>query len=386
MTTPSRAARLIFAGGGTGGHLYPAIAIADRISALLVDKAGAEILFIGTKRGIEYRVRDSIAYPLELINVRGLARSFTPTNLLVPFLLVGALLKARSIIEDFKPDIVVGTGGYVSLPVLKAASTKRVTTVIQEQNSFPGIATRKSAGQAARVYLGFAGAEKLLTTTGKIEVTGNPVRPTITSGDREEALRHFKLDPDKTTVLVIGGSQGARSINQAVLKSLMAGGLTDGHQLLWQTGKRDYRDVIAQAGERATSHALFPFENRMELVYAAADLAIARAGALTLAELQACAVPAILVPYPQAAGDHQTKNARQFAESGFARIVMQTDLAETDLLKQAELLCDSGRCRAMHEKMKQANAEKRPAVDVIAEDIITLLENSPQRQEDAVES
>ena len=170
------------------------------------------------------------------------------------------------------------------------------------------------------------------------------------------------------------------------MKSLRAGSLADGYQLLWQTGKRDYKDVIADAGEKATSHALFPFENRMELVYAAADLAIARAGALTLAELQACAVPAILIPYPHAAGDHQTKNARQYAESGFARVVIQADLADTDLLKQAELLCDSGRCRAIHESMVKANAEKRPAVDVIAEDIIALLENSPQRQEDAVES
>ncbi len=376
MITAPKTARLIFAGGGTGGHLYPAIAIADRVSELLKDRMKVEIIFVGTTRGLEYRIRETLGYPLHLINVRGIVRSLDFRNLLVPFVLIGALLKARRLINSFSPHVVVGTGGYVSWPILRVAASHKITTVLQEQNSFPGITTRKLAARATRVYLGFAKASEYLHTEARIMVTGNPVRRTISEGGRAEALKTFKLDPDKKTILVLGGSQGARAVNNAVLKGLLAGSLPEGFQLLWQTGKRDYTDVIAHAGDKVQGHTLFPFENRMALVYAAADLAIARAGAITLAELEACAVPSLLIPYPFAAGDHQRKNAEEVTRQNLAVTVDENDLASHDLLHDAVKELTGGHAEAMRGNLKSLRANKKPAVDTIAEDIIRLIQTA----------
>jgi UDP-N-acetylglucosamine--N-acetylmuramyl-(pentapeptide) pyrophosphoryl-undecaprenol N-acetylglucosamine transferase len=374
MNTPLvKTARIILAGGGTGGHLYPAIAIADRLSELLQDRAKVEIILVGTKRGLEYRIKDSLQYPLHLINVRGIARRLSLQNLLVPFNIVGSLLKARALLKQFSPHLVIGTGGYVSWPVLRAASSRGIPTALQEQNSFPGITTRQLAPRADRIYLGFGKAQEYFKTSGKVLVTGNPVRPSISGGNRLSALREFQLDPNKKTILVLGGSQGAHTINQAVLHGLQHGLLPEGCQLLWQTGKRDYTEVTAQAGEKASGHSLFPFENRMELVYAAADLAIARAGAITLAELEACAVPALLVPYPFAAGDHQRKNAEESVRLGFATMINESDSALPEILGAAASEITSGTATQRRNTMLAATQKKRPAVDVIAEDLIELL-------------
>ncbi|HUV31833.1 MAG TPA: undecaprenyldiphospho-muramoylpentapeptide beta-N-acetylglucosaminyltransferase [Acidobacteriota bacterium] len=385
MTGAARSARLLFAGGGTGGHLFPAIAIADRVTELLGAGRSIDIRLVGTKRGLEYRIRESLGYPLDVISVRGLARSLTIKNLLVPFVLLGAMIKARSLLNRFRPHVVVGTGGYVSLPVLRMAAAAKIATVLQEQNSYPGISSRKIAPHAARVYLGFEGARRHLRTRGRVMVTGNPVRRSITSGNRQEAVGVFGLDPRKKTILVLGGSQGARDLNAAILKGLKAASLPEGYQLLWQTGKRGYKDVIAQAGEKVEPHSLFPFEERMDLVYAATDLAIARAGALTLAELQACHIPAILIPYPFAAGDHQIKNAREVADSGFAEIIEQAELDRCDLLERAVTVCRSGRADRMRESIIRATTDRKPAVDIIAEDLIDLLEQQ-QAWEGGVDS
>jgi len=374
MTAPlMKTARIIFAGGGTGGHLYPAIAIADRLSELLEDRMSVEIMFVGTKRGLEYRIRESLHYPLHLINVRGIARRLSLQNLLVPFNVIGSLWRARVLLKQFSPHLVVGTGGYVSWPVLRAASGRGIPTALQEQNSFPGITTRQLAPRANRIYLGFAGAQAYFKTGGRVLVTGNPVRPGITGGNRQEALGLFKLDPNKKTILILGGSQGARAINQAVLHGLQHGLLPEGCQLLWQTGKRDYTEVTAQAGDKASGHSLFPFENRMDLVYAAADLAIARAGAITLAELEACAVPSVLVPYPFAAGDHQRKNAEETVRQGFAALVDESNPAMQDILSLAASEISSGKAARKRQAILTATRGKRPAVDVIAEDLIELL-------------
>ncbi|UCC45056.1 MAG: undecaprenyldiphospho-muramoylpentapeptide beta-N-acetylglucosaminyltransferase [Candidatus Zixiibacteriota bacterium] len=383
MSARIRTARLVFAGGGTGGHLFPALAIADRLKEMLGGKA--EIVFIGTKRGLEYRLRETLGYPLHTINVRGLARSLTLKNLLVPFLFLGALFRSGMFLDQFKPDLVVGTGGYVSLPVLKMAAAKNIPTVIQEQNSYPGLSTRKAAGKAQRVYLGFSGAQKHLKTSAQVIVTGNPVRSELTRGNRVESLKSFGLDLDKKTILILGGSQGARALNKAILDSLMSGELPEEYQLLWQTGKGDYTDVIATAGDMVQNHALFPFENRMAQVLAAADLAISRAGALTIAELQACGVPAILVPYPHAAGDHQRQNASDCADDGCAVMIEQHELAQSDLLKKAvELFC-SGRVDQMQESIQMVNSTRRAAVDVIADDIVALLKKNSNREDEVDE-
>ncbi|RKX27984.1 MAG: undecaprenyldiphospho-muramoylpentapeptide beta-N-acetylglucosaminyltransferase [Candidatus Zixiibacteriota bacterium] len=368
-----RVIHIVFAGGGTGGHLFPAIAIAERIRELLADRDGTEIIFVGTRRGLEYRMRDLLGFPLRLINVRGLVRSFTLKNLLVPFVLVCALLKARSLLNEFKPDIVVGTGGYVSWPVLKMAVWKEIPTVLQEQNSFPGITTRQLASRARRIYLGFTGAKEYLHTNAEILVTGNPVRGTIFDGDRNAACAEYNLDPSKKTILVLGGSQGARTINQAVLKSLKNNSLPAGYQVLWQTGRRDHKDVAARAGSKASSCTLFPFAHNMRNVYAASDLVVTRAGALTLAELTACELPSILIPYPYAAGDHQRKNARDIVNRGMADMIDEGELNSIDLLVKTVTLMESEQFLKMKSQLAKESKKSRSAVDVIARDIIELI-------------
>lgn len=380
MMTPPKTARLIFAGGGTGGHLYPAVAIADRISEMLQGKSRVEIIFVGTKRGLEYRVRDSLGYPLKLINVRGVVRRLTPVNLLVPLLLAGALMKASSLLNRFAPHIVVGTGGYVAWPVLRMAVRKKITAVIQEQNSFPGMTTRKLAPKVNKIYLGFEKARTYLKTSAPVMVTGNPVRTSLTNGDRSEALKKFHLDPIRKTILVLGGSQGARALNRAILTGLERQSLPENYQLLWQTGKRDYTEVIASAGEKVKRHSLFPFENNMALVYAAADLVISRAGALALAELEACRLASLLVPYPFAAGDHQRQNAEAFVNKGFAVSLDEKQLAQVSLLDKALALFESGEVDRMRQAIEQQTKNRKPAVDIIAEDIINLISRE-ERQE-----
>ncbi|TET94252.1 MAG: undecaprenyldiphospho-muramoylpentapeptide beta-N-acetylglucosaminyltransferase [Candidatus Zixiibacteriota bacterium] len=366
-------ARIVFAGGGTGGHLFPAIAIADRITELVQNKMTVDIAFVGTKRGLEYRMRESLGYPLHLINVRGIARSLTLRNLLVPFILIGALVQSMLLLRKLSPDVVVGTGGYVSWPVLKVAAFRKIVSVLQEQNSFPGITTRRLAQRAERIYLGFERAREHLRTKGKIIVTGNPVRASVMNGSRSEAIKAFGLDPEKKTILVLGGSQGARTVNNAVLASLEKTQLPAEYQLLWQTGKRDYKEVTARSGRKVTGCALFPFADRMDLVYAAADLAIGRAGALTLAELTACGLPSILIPYPHAAGDHQRKNAADLVNRKMAVVIDEKDLDTVDLLGEAVALHRSERFQQMKRTITEWNHGRRPAADVIAEDIVNLI-------------
>jgi UDP-N-acetylglucosamine--N-acetylmuramyl-(pentapeptide) pyrophosphoryl-undecaprenol N-acetylglucosamine transferase len=370
--------RLIFAGGGTGGHLYPAIAIADRVSELLRGRRPVDILFVGTRRGIEFRLKDQLGYPLHQIQMQGLVRSLTWRNLLVPFVVVLALVRSWSLMNRFSPHMVIGTGGYVSWPVLKAASWKGIPTVIQEQNSFPGIATRRLAAKAQAVYLGFDDARPHLSPSANCIMTGNPVRGNLAGADRADAIRAFNLDSVKKTILVFGGSQGAHAVNEAVLAGLRSGRLPADYQVLWLTGKRDYTDVHARCGDMAKSCALFPYENRMNLVYAAADVAIARAGALTLAELEMCGVPAVLVPYPYAAGDHQRKNARSYAAAGFAEVIDEAELATVDLLSRSVSLIASGQADAMRRKIMEHGKNKKAAVDMIAEDILTRLHLGPE--------
>ncbi len=376
MSVPRSPARIIFAGGGTGGHLYPAIAIADQLRTMLSSRGGAEILFVGTRRGLEYRLGDKLGYPLHLINMRGIVRSFSLKNLLVPFVVITALLKATTLLTRVRPHVVVGTGGYVAWPVLRAAIARGIPTVIQEQNSFPGVVTRRLAPRADHIFLGFERARDFLRTRAPMEVVGNPVRSNIHRGDREAAAREYNLDPNRRTILVLGGSQGARAINQAVTKSVQAGSLPDDIQLLWQTGKRDYKDVSANVGNRVSGCALFPFAEEMERVYALADLAIARAGALTLAELMACGLPSILIPYPHAAGDHQRHNAKELVDRGMARMIDESDLADCDVLGEASQLLDSDRCAIMKQSIAKATAGRRPAAEIITERIVDIIDNA----------
>ena len=364
---------LIVAGGGTGGHFFPAVAIADRVCELVGDACEKKIVFVGTKRGIEYRLRESLSYPLRLIDIRGLARQFTLKNLAVPFLVVKGLWQSRALLKEISPDLVIGTGGYVCWPVLRMAASMNIPSVLQEQNSFPGVTTRQLAGSVKRIYLGFDEARQFLPDGAPIVTTGNPVRSSVAAGNRREAQDYFKLNPSRKTILVLGGSQGARSINEAVVKSLSRNSLPQEYQLLWQTGQSDYEDIRTHLGEAAKAHTLFPFEHRMDLVYAASDMVIARSGAISLAEIESVALPALLVPYPFAAGDHQRLNARASAKRGFAEVIDPDHLGQVDLLAHAAEMFADGRVERMRQTLRQCAAGRKPAVDLIAEDIIRLV-------------
>lgn len=375
MTT-DKTIRIIFAGGGTGGHLFPAIAIADRITEMLKDKMKIDILFVGTKSGIEYRMKDSITYPQHFINMRGLVRAFTFKNLFLPFIVVGALLNSYNLLNKFKPDIVIGTGGYVCWPVLKVAGWKNIPTLLQEQNSYPGITIRQLAAKAKKIYLGFEKAKQFLNTKAEMIVTGNPVRSDIADGNHNDAINEFKLDAVKKTILILGGSQGARAVNNAVLRSLKTNKLSENYQILWQTGRRDYKDVTVEAGNRVSGCSLFPFSQNMPSVYAAADLVIARAGALTLSEITECGLPAILIPYPYAAGQHQRKNAEDYAARNMAVMIEEKDLLDKDIIKEAVELMENEKYSSIKEAIEAENSGKKKAVDLIAEDIIAQIQGS----------
>ena len=366
--------KLIFAGGGTGGHLYPALAIADKIKELIADKAHVEIIFIGTTRGIEYRLRETLGYPLHIINMRGIVRSFTLKNLLVPFIIVSALIKSWKLLNTFKPNIVIGTGGYVSWAILKTASWKNIPTILQEQNSFPGVTTRQLASKAKKIYLGFERAKDYIKTQAEIIVTGNPVRSEIKLIPQDEARKNLQIDEQKKTILILGGSQGARAINNAIIKSILANKLNENFQLLWQTGKRDYKEVAMQVEHKVPKTSLFPFVTNMTELYSAADVVIARAGALTLAEIIQCNLPAILIPFPFAAGDHQKKNAQDYVDRNMAMMLTEDKLDSIDILEKTISFCDSNEFKNMKSTIEEINKSSISAVDVIARDIISQLE------------
>lgn len=363
--------RAIFAGGGTGGHLTPARAIADHLKTRLQNKAEAEFLFVGTRKGIEYRLKDTLGYPLALINIRGLSRSLSLSNLLFPFLLFGAVLKSMSLIAEFKPDIVVGTGGYVMGPVILGAWLKGRRRVIQEQNSFPGLATRKLSGISDRVFLGFSDAGKFLPVKASKVQSGNPVKDIIGTVSREDGCRYFELDPEKKTIMIMGGSQGAANINRNILNNIE--NLREDIQLIWQTGERDYKEVAAQAGGKVSRRSLFPYTDRIEMAYAAADLIVARAGALTLAEIAAAGLPSILVPFPYATGDHQMKNAESFTANGSGVVIPDNELNEVNLLGEAVRLIEEGKLDEMSRAAREHHLKDgKKAVDIICDEILKL--------------
>ena len=335
------AARIMLAGGGTGGHLYPAIAIADAVRS--IDKDAA-VLFIGTKGRIEERVVPERGYDLALIWISGVRRSFSFATALVPLKVVTALVQSFMHIRRFKPDVVIGTGGYVSGPPVYVATLLGIPTVLQEQNSYPGVTTRLLAARVQQVHVMFERTKRFLKRQDNILMSGNPVRKTIGSVTRADAAARLGLDPAKQTLLVTGGSQGAASMNAAVLDVMPALAEAD-MQVLWLTGPRDAEHIKAAvaAMPSAPEGTILPYLERMEDAFAVADLMVSRAGASTLAEIACAGVPSVLVPLPTAAGDHQTENARAMVEAGAA--VLCTDATARTALRPLvmELFSDAAR-------------------------------------------
>ncbi len=335
-----RPVRVLFAGGGTGGHLFPAIAIADEVRALAAD---AEIHFVGTKNKIEARIVPQKGYEFHSIWISGFRRRFHISNLLVPLKIIVSMMQALSIIRSFRPDVVVGTGGYVSGPVLRAAMLLRIPTLIQEQNSYPGVTTRILSRRVNEVHVTFESSLQYFKRRDNVVVSGNPTRNDLENVSRNEALEFFGFsESNKPAILVVGGSLGAHSINVALEQCI--GRLMERKlRIIWQTGKADIQDAVEVAQKYPADHIwVHSFIDRMEYAYAVADIVVCRAGATTIAELTRLGKPAILIPYPFATANHQVENARSLADAGAAVIVSDERVSE-DLEQAIVMLLDDQR-------------------------------------------
>jgi UDP-N-acetylglucosamine--N-acetylmuramyl-(pentapeptide) pyrophosphoryl-undecaprenol N-acetylglucosamine transferase len=348
----SRPLTLVFAGGGTGGHLYPALAIADEIRRRHPD---SRVVFVGTEGKIESRVVPARGYPLVKIWISGFRRRLAAETLLFPVKVAVALLQSALLLRRTKPDVVVGTGGYVCGPVVAAAQMLRRRTLIQEQNSIPGATTRMLAPRADEVHIAFPGAARYLRRRDNIRLTGNPTRDALGEVSREEGARSFGLDPEKQTLLVFGGSRGAATINAAIAP-LVAELAAGGTQIIWQTGDEEFESLRRVPGASHEGVAMKPFIEKMEFAYAACDLAVCRSGATSLAEMARAGIPSLLVPYPHAAADHQTENARAMVEAGAAMLI--PDAGAAAMLGDAirGLIHDTARLRAMGDAARRLAA------------------------------
>jgi UDP-N-acetylglucosamine--N-acetylmuramyl-(pentapeptide) pyrophosphoryl-undecaprenol N-acetylglucosamine transferase len=313
--------RVIISGGGTGGHIFPAIAIARAVQQMRPD---AEILFVGAEGKMEMEKVPAAGYKIIGLPIAGIQRRLTWKNLLVPFKLAASLWKARKIIKEFKPDVAIGVGGYASGPLLRMAVSCGIKTLIQEQNSYPGITNKLLASKVNRICVAYDGLEKFFPAD-KIVLTGNPVRPEVAriDGKRERALEHFHLQPERKTLLIIGGSLGARTINLAV-DACAAALAEEGIQIIWQTGKSYYEAAKKRETEVSGLH-VYDFIREMDLAYAAADVIVSRAGAMSISELCLVKKPAIFIPSPNVSEDHQTKNALALVNRDAALMISDSE-------------------------------------------------------------
>jgi UDP-N-acetylglucosamine--N-acetylmuramyl-(pentapeptide) pyrophosphoryl-undecaprenol N-acetylglucosamine transferase len=347
--------RFIISGGGTGGHIFPALAIANQLKKNIAD---AEILFIGANGRMEMTRIPEAGYCIEGLDIFGIRRDLTwsgiKSNLKLPFVLFKTMRKAKNIMRHFKPDVVIGVGGYASGPALRTAQTLHIPTIIQEQNSYPGKTNKWLAKKVAKICVAYDGLERFFPKD-KIVKTGNPVREEIINFQPklEEAYSFFNLDKNKKTVLIIGGSQGARTINQAVLNHIDEIMKTD-CQLLWQTGDLFYcTNKTKLADLESQNIKIAPFIKQMDLAYSVADYIISRAGALAIAELAIVGAPTILIPLPTAAEDHQTANARQLSDVGAAVLLPDKDTKEKLFETLQMLMNDENKSKAMAQKIRQ---------------------------------
>ena len=315
--------RVIISGGGTGGHIFPAISIANELK---LRYPTCEILFVGAEDRMEMQKVPEAGYKIEGLWISGIQRRLTAKNLLFPVKLVKSLWKARDIIKKFQPDVVIGTGGFASGPLLQMANRENIPTLIQEQNSYPGITNKLLAKGANIICTAYPDMERFFPSE-KIVLTGNPVRQDLldVTSKREEAQSFFGIDPSRKTVLVLGGSLGARKINQLIEENLKE---FEKHnlQLLWQTGSIYFEEYSKYAENKNIQ--TFAFLKRMDLAYAAADIIISRAGAGTVSELCIVGKPVVFIPSPNVAEDHQTKNAMAVAESDAAIVLSESHLEQ----------------------------------------------------------
>lgn len=354
--------KIILSGGGTGGHIYPAIAIADELKKRYPD---AEFLFVGANDRMEMQRVPQAGYSIKGLQIAGIQRKLSLKNLLLPFKLLKSLYQAKQIIQKFQPDAVIGTGGYASAPTLKAAQWLKVPYFIQEQNSFAGITNKWVSKKANKIFVAYQNMEKFFPKA-KIQITGNPIREGLTTiqDKNKNAFENFSLDENKFTLLVLGGSLGAKSINQLISSNLSFFQENE-VQILWQCGKFYYDEYK----EKQTGMVqVRPFIENMNDAYAVADVIISRAGASSVSELCVVGKPVIFVPSPNVAEDHQTKNAQAIADEKAAILIKETELKDNFQKIFLEIFNDKEKRKILSENIKAL--AKPNATEQIVDEII----------------
>ncbi|MEM9886330.1 MAG: undecaprenyldiphospho-muramoylpentapeptide beta-N-acetylglucosaminyltransferase [Bacteroidota bacterium] len=355
--------KIIISGGGSGGHVYPAIAIANGIKAV---RPKAEILFVGAKGKLEMEKVPKAGFPVEALNIRGFDRQRKFRNITLPFNLLSSLVKAGKILRRFQPDVAIGVGGYASGPLLHAAARRKIPTLLQEQNSYPGVTNKLLSKRAHTICVAYDGMNRFFDER-KIVLTGNPVRTDIANlKDRKaEALKYFGLNAEQPILFAFGGSLGAKTINESflqqtdLLKKMNA-------QLLWQTGKFYHEQIKNSEAAQLPNVHIHPFIDRMDLAYAAADVVIGRAGALTISELCMVGKAAILIPSPNVAEDHQTKNAKSLADKNAAILIRDKEARQQLLVTALDLLVNEERRKQLGANIKQL-AQPEATKKIVAE-------------------
>jgi UDP-N-acetylglucosamine--N-acetylmuramyl-(pentapeptide) pyrophosphoryl-undecaprenol N-acetylglucosamine transferase len=357
--------KFILSGGGTGGHIYPAVAIANELKSRFPN---AEFLFVGAKDKMEMQKVPQSGYKIEGLWIAGLQRKLTLQNAMFPFKLMDSLWKSRKIIKKFNPNVVIGTGGFASGPLLQMANMLNIPTVIQEQNSFPGITNKLLSKKANKICVAYENLERFFPRE-KMILTGNPVRQDLIDieSKKAEAIHYFNLDPNKKTLLVLGGSLGARRVNQLIEKELANLNALN-VQVIWQCGKLYFEDYKKYNSDYVQ---VLAFIDRMDLVYAAADIVISRAGASSVSELCIVGKPVIFIPSPNVAEDHQTKNAKSIVDKKGALMLKESELDSQFSLVFEALLKDIGKQEQLGNNIKLLalpNATKQ-----IVDEIVKLI-------------
>lgn len=341
MSSEMKNKRVIISGGGTGGHIFPAISIANALKN--IDES-IEILFVGALGRMEMEKVPAAGYKIVGLPISGFQRKLSFKNVVLLFKLFASLIKARKVINQFKPQAAVGVGGYASGPLLRIASKKGIPYLIQEQNSYPGVTNKILSAKARKICVAYDGMEKFFDSS-KIIKTGNPIRQDLVNltNKREEGLKHFELDGDKKILLIVGGSLGARTINESIFAGLDEL-LHHKIQVIWQTGKNYYDTAKDELMKYNSRHVrIMPFIARMDFAYAVADLVISRAGALTISELCTVKKPAVFVPSPNVSEDHQTKNALALINENAAMMITDAEAREKLIPEAMKLIDDEDR-------------------------------------------
>ncbi len=360
--------RILFTGGGTGGHLFPAVAVAQKVRELQPD---ADILFVGTGNKIEANVVPKLGYKFRSIWISGFRRSLSLQNLLFPVKLLVSMLQSLAISMSFKPKVAIGSGAYVTGPALWGASIMGAKIMLLEQNSYPGITNRMLEKKADEIHLSFEDSKKYFRDESKLYLSGNPVRVDFGNMSREESAAEFGFDANKKILLILGGSLGAGSINNTVADKLDEITQSGQVQVLWQTGKNYYEQYKIIAGEGVKIN---PFIENMNAAYSCADLVIARAGATTIAETALLGLPVVFVPSPNVAEDHQYKNAKSIEDAGGCVLIKDSALQESLLPVVSELLNNSNERAKLSSNIKKFS--KPEAADVIAGRVLALADQN----------